>query len=140
MVIKLGLIRLCRVWIHWQLVIIWALMTGEYALSSSHSMGHTIHHTKSLFLKFSYHHPHSPYNTPRRILDHYILKNGTKSDLKLLKRLLNQNSSSWDEKYRNFDEEISNTLNYFEDKNLLDKFLVVRTSYHGDMNGDHYLC
>ena len=50
-----------------------------------------------LFLKVSYHRPHSPYDPPRRIFKQY-LEGGPKSHLPQLDRFLN--NTSWDRQYR----------------------------------------
>jgi arylsulfatase len=119
-----------------------------------------------LFLKVSYHRPHSPYDPPRRLLDQY-LDGGSKSHVPQLDRFVND--SSWDRKFKDIpmghdawagdpgaaaarhsragylanvdfvDEGVGQLLDYLSSHDLLDQFLIVWTSDHGDQNGDHYL-
>lgn len=122
--------------------------------------------TAPLFLKVSYHRPHSPYDPPHRLMDQY-LKGGNKSHVPQLRRFVND--SSWDLKYKSVsmtrsawagdpghkaarhsragylasvefvDEHIGQIFNYLESKDLWDDFMIIWVSDHGDQNGDHYL-
>jgi arylsulfatase len=125
-------------------------------------------HPQPLFLKVSYHRPHSPYDPPRRLLNKY-LEGGDKFNISQLDRFVN--NSSWDVQYQNttqmdpsawygdpgiesarhsragylanvefVDERMGQLLDWMErnDHNVKMKdFLVLWTSDHGDMNGDH---
>lgn len=119
-----------------------------------------------LFLKVSYHRPHSPYDPPARLLQNYLEK-GSKAMLPQLDRIVN--GSTWDAKYKGVpmkpdtwagdpgadlarysragylasveyvDENIGYIWQYLTDQNLWDEFLIVWVADHGDMNGDHFL-
>ena len=119
-----------------------------------------------LFLKVSYHRPHSPYDPPRRLFDQY-LEGGSKANIPQLDRFVND--SSWDQMYKDInmtssawagnpspaaarhtragylasvefvDENIGRLLNALHDKGLWDDFMIVWVTDHGDQNGDHYL-
>ena len=140
-----------------------------------------------IFLKISYHRPHSPYDPPKRLWDKHMKK----KDEIFYKRNINNNggmnnNSSWDQEYMNttkmshdawhgdpgdddlartsraaymanvefVDESIGIILNKLRSKRrrpsktssagspsttLLDDMLIIWTSDHGDMNGDHNL-
>lgn len=115
-----------------------------------------------MFLKLSYHRPHSPYDPPARLFDKHL--NGTVPE-----RLINE--TSWDAKYykpsnlmdtfdwmgdpgneaaRNtragylanvefVDEGVGTVLDSLKAKGVMDDFLIIWATDHGDMNGDHYL-
>ena len=115
-----------------------------------------------MFLKLSYHRPHSPYDPPARLFDKHL--NGTVPE-----RVVNE--TGWDSKYykpaelmdkadwrgdpgseaaRNtragylanvefVDEGVGTVLDILSSKGVLDDFLIIWATDHGDMNGDHYL-
>jgi len=69
----------------------------EYFPSNKRENDEDDNNINPLFLKVSYHRPHSPYDPPRRIFDQY-LEGGLKADVPQLDRFVND--SSWDEIYR----------------------------------------
>ena len=119
-----------------------------------------------LFLKVSYHRPHSPYDPPRRILEQY-LEGGSKANIPQLDWFVND--TSWDQMYKDInmtasawagnpgpalarhtragylasvefvDENIGKLLKAVHDKGLWEDFMIVWVTDHGDQNGDHYL-
>ena len=129
--------------------------------------------TNKLFLKVSYHRPHSPYDPPKRLLDKRLnTKNHT-----VPKRIVD--NTQWDQRYLNttpmsnsdwhgdpgeaaarhsragylascefVDEGIGklfewlkahNNNNINNNNNLWDDTMILWTTDHGDMNGDHNL-
>jgi len=120
-----------------------------------------------LFLKVSYHRPHSPYDPPQRLLDKHVQRM-MEGDEKYARIIDNE---SWDEEWRNAtemnraayhgdpgdanarhiraayyanvefaDEGVGQILDALRDRDLLDEHtLVAWTTDHGDMNGDHNL-
>ena len=118
--------------------------------------------SESLFLKVSFHRPHSPYDPPKRLHDKY------KADLsKLPARHL---AGTWDEENKNttemfddawfgnpgeaearksragyfasiefVDEQIGRIVDRLKYKGVYDDMFVIWSSDHGDMMGDHYL-
>ena len=113
-----------------------------------------------MFLKVSYHRPHSPYDPPGRLFNKHLngsvperVINGTGWDGVYYKTVMDQ--ADWrgdpgEDKYRNsragymasaefVDEGIGRVLQRLEDEGLTDEFLVIWATDHGDMNGDHYL-
>lgn len=116
---------------------------------------------RPLFLKVSYHRPHSPYDPPRRLFDKHL--NAPPVD-----RFIN--NSAWDKQFLNdtamprgawhgdpgadaarhsragylasaeyVDEGVGLILAWLERRGLTDHFFVAHTSDHGDMLGDHNL-
>ena len=118
-----------------------------------------------MFLKVSYHRPHSPYDPPLRLMEKYLFNKN-----KIPKRFIN--NASWDQRFQNtsamtasdfhgdpgeqaaehtragylasvefVDEGVGLILDWLEghDNNLLDNSLIIWTSDHGDMNEDHNL-
>lgn len=122
----------------------------------------------SMFLKLSYHRPHSPYDPPARLFDRFLNDSSLVPD-----RFVN--NTSWDSAYfQNFttdpeemnksawngdpgeeaarhtragylasiafvDEGVGRVLEYLENNNLRDDFFILWAADHGDMNGDHNL-
>ena len=122
-----------------------------------------------MFLKASFHRPHSPYDPPKRLYDKYM---GLDYDDTLLAR--NINKGSWDDTFyvdnengttmqkeawhgdpgvaaarasraaylasvEFVDEGIGSVLDWIDDAGLLDDFLIIWVADHGDMQGDHNL-
>ncbi|KAL3901227.1 MAG: hypothetical protein SGARI_006103 [Bacillariaceae sp.] len=116
-----------------------------------------------MFLKVSYHRPHSPYDPPQRILDERIADNAVPE------RIINY--TAWDRNYLNtsempdnawfgdpgaqaarlsraaylgscqfVDEGVGELFAWLKDhNNLFNDSLIIWTTDHGDMNGDHNL-
>jgi arylsulfatase len=72
----------------------------EYLRNYTTATDHNHHNPKSpLFLKVSYHRPHSPYDPPQEIWNDFQ-GNGSKSKLPQLQRRVND--SSWDREYKHY--------------------------------------
>jgi arylsulfatase len=111
------------------------------------------------FLKVSFERPHSPYDPPQRWMNHYAGANIPKP--KIGKWAEHYAKRSWDrddiwhgdvgaeqtriarEAYYGsvsyVDEQIGRILAALEKRGWLEQTLIVFTSDHGDMTGDHYL-
>mmetsp|Transcript_19228 Transcript_19228/g.40091 ORF Transcript_19228/g.40091 Transcript_19228/m.40091 type:complete len:504 (-) Transcript_19228:133-1644(-) len=115
-----------------------------------------------MFLKVSYHRPHSPYDPPKRLFDKHLnstiperIINETAWDSIYYKGAASMMKSDWrgdpgTEAASNtragylasvefVDEGVGTLLSSLSDKGVLDDFLIVWATDHGDMNGDHYL-
>lgn len=121
---------------------------------------------KRMFIKISYHRPHSPYDPPNRLYQKFIQLN----DSSIIPNKRFVNNSSWDVKYINktimddnafmgdpgndsafrtragylasvafVDEGIGQIINYLQTMGLYNDTLIMWISDHGDMNGDHNL-
>jgi len=120
---------------------------------------------KPLFLKSSFHRPHSPYDPPQRLIDQI--------NPDLMQDVVYGNN--WDDKFRNasdcvgqkgtndtwcgefneedvttsrryyhaninfVDEQIGVILQSLEDRGVMNNTIFLFTSDHGDMQSDHYL-
>lgn len=120
---------------------------------------------KRMFLKVSYHRPHSPYDPPLRLFEKFLY-----NETRIPKRFIN--NTSWDRSFQNpegmshddwhgdpgeeaalntragylasvqfVDEGVGLIIDWLagHDNNLLDNSMIMWTSDHGDMNGDHNL-
>jgi arylsulfatase len=143
--------------------------TTRQALKYLNDFDFSTNSTNRIFLKVSYHRPHSPYDPPRRILTQRLSRPDT-----IPARILNH---QWDAAYKNttgpmspsdwhgdpgdaearhsragylgsvqfVDEGVGEILEWlqthtdYNNQNLLDSSMIMWTSDHGDMNGDHYL-
>ena len=117
--------------------------------------------SKKMFLKVSYHRPHSPYDPPKRLLDKHLAG-------EVPTRFIN--NTSWDQAFLNtskmdraawngdpgesaarhsragylascefVDEGMGEVFDWLKAHNVWDSSLIVWTTDHGDMNGDHNL-
>lgn len=121
--------------------------------------------SSKMFLKASFHRPHSPYDPPKRLYDKYTSMSPSSPTLKR-----NINPGTWDDKFKNttempaeawngdpgeeegfisrasylasvefVDEGIGAILDEINEQGLMDDFFIVWVADHGDMNGDHNL-
>ena len=112
------------------------------------------------FLKVSFHRPHSPYDPPGRIIKQFKQSEIPKpyvsgtwdadckikrplSDIELCCGELDENTVAFTRlayyaSVTFVDEWIGKILSTLSDKNLLSKTVILFTSDHGDMLGDHY--
>ncbi|GMI02791.1 hypothetical protein TrVE_jg10620 [Triparma verrucosa] len=120
--------------------------------------------SESMFLKASFHRPHSPYDPPKRLHDKY------KNRLEEMPPRSLSPEGGWDSTNRNrtempddawsgdpgdvearksragyfgsiefVDENVGKIISALEDRGVLDDIWIIWTSDHGDMQGDHYL-
>ncbi len=115
--------------------------------------------TDPFFLKVSFERPHSPYDPPKRWMDHYVdadLPEACVGDwaAKYAKRS-DDSFNIWHgelgaEQVRHsrqgyygsisfIDEQIGRILETLEERGMLDNTLILMTADHGDMMGDHHL-
>ncbi len=111
---------------------------------------------KPLFMKISYHRPHSPYDPPKRWHDFFkdrpepaphvapwAKKFENPPGGKTAHRGKYAETAQTRRDYRAsiayIDEQIDRILHFLRTRNLLEQTLIVFTSDHGDMRGDHNL-
>ena len=142
--------------------------TSDEALNFLSDFDFSDSNDKKMFLKASFHRPHSPYDPPKRLYDKDV---NAPDDGRYAR---NVNSGSWDDAYfvdnengtamakeawhgdpgedaarlsraaylasvEFVDENIGKLLDWISDSGLDDDFLVIWVADHGDMNGDHNL-
>mmetsp|Transcript_5746 Transcript_5746/g.13751 ORF Transcript_5746/g.13751 Transcript_5746/m.13751 type:complete len:658 (+) Transcript_5746:137-2110(+) len=143
-----------------------ALKVLDEELAANQSNSSNQH--RPLFLKVSYHRPHSPYDPPKRLWDKHQQRSTNTSD-SIYARNLGTDPASWDREYLNFtamshndwhgdpgekasrvtraaylanvefvDEGVGKILKRWNHLHGESAF-VVWISDHGDMNGDHNL-
>ena len=115
--------------------------------------------SEPFFLKVSFARPHSPYDPPKRFMDRYADANIPKANVgKWAAKYAPRNSDRQDiwhgdlgaEQVRSsrqgyygsiefIDEQVGRILETLEQRGWLDNTLIVFTSDHGDMTGDHHL-
>ena len=121
--------------------------------------------TKPLFMKISYHRPHSPYDPPERFLNDslktdipYFVSSKDNWDVnyKVETKYCNQNQpDAWCGKFSDnithisraayyanvefIDSNIGELLNLLKNLNIYNNTFIILTADHGDMLGDHYL-
>lgn len=117
-----------------------------------------------MFLKVSHHRPHSPYDPPARLFDKYMSSNNlvpkrfinnTSWDAKFLNTTGPMTHAAWNgdpgeaAAHRSragylasvefVDEGMGQLFDWLKNANLWDRSMIVWTTDHGDMNGDHNL-
>ncbi|CAB9509049.1 acetylglucosamine-6-sulfatase [Seminavis robusta] len=133
--------------------------TTRQALKYLNSFDFSNNSNQKMFLKVSYHRPHSPYDPPARLLDKRLQGH-------VPKRFIN--NTSWDIRYANstpmgasdwfgdpgdevarhsragylascefVDEGMGTIFQWLKEHGLWDSSLIIWTTDHGDMNGDH---
>lgn len=110
-----------------------------------------------LYLKVSFARPHSPYDPPKRYLDMYEEVSVQKPYMGAWDSSFADNAKSKDAAFGDFgeehainsrrhyyasitfiDDQIGRIIQTLKDKGMYDNALIVFTSDHGDMLGDHY--
>lgn len=102
--------------------------------------------TQPFFMKVSFCGPHKPYEAPQRYLDQFPMERADDFILTDNRRLTAaQKEALWRQRrsakamLRLIDDQIGMLLDILEKRNLMDDTLILFTSDHGDMLGDHYM-
>lgn len=101
---------------------------------------------KPFFMKVSFCGPHKPYEAPQRYLDLFPMEREDDFLLPEGQTLTDeQKESLWRQRrsakamLRLIDDQVGALMRILEERNMLDDTLVLFTSDHGDMLGDHYM-
>ncbi|MBC5690456.1 sulfatase-like hydrolase/transferase [Mediterraneibacter sp. NSJ-55] len=97
------------------------------------------------YMAVSFCSPHRPYDAPQRYVDMFPLEDKDYYALQEGENLTDEERHNINVQIRQYkamitliDEEVGKILQLLEDKEILEDTLIIFTSDHGDMQGDHY--